>query len=111
MLELTINESFPLTDDNKYIDVVVDVAKQWGEYTNSSPGITPFDAPANIEFDFYCRSVAEFPHIVSSDGHKRVIGALVAAGVIPDWRWKYVGGFVDRFFIDVQDPRAVVRII
>ena len=111
MLELTINESFPLTDDNKYISVVVDVAKQLGAYTNDSPDTAPFELPATIEFDFYCRSVAEFPHLVSADGHKWVISALVATDVLPDRRWKHVGGFVDRFFIDVDDPHVVVRIV
>ena len=111
MLELIIHESFPLTDDNKYIDVVASVARQWGSYVHRSPATVPFDVPANLEFDFHCRSVAEFPHIVSSDGHKWVISAMVAAGVLPDRRWKHVGGFVDRFFIDAKDPRLVVRIV
>ena len=102
MIELTINESFPLNADEKYIIVVVSVAKQWD-------GVVP-ELPVVIEFDFHCRSVAEFPHAVSADGHKWVVSALVAAGVLPDRRWSRISGFVDRFFIDERCPRVVVRV-
>ena len=103
MLELTIHESFPLSDDNKYIDVVVSVSKQCGDYVP--------EFPVDIHFDFYCRNSCEFPHNVSADGHKWVVSALVAAGVLPDRRWKHVKGFVDAFHIDGDNPRVVVRII
>ena len=102
MIELTINKSFPLKDENEYSDVVVSIAKQGG--------MVP-ELPVNIEFDFYCRSVAELPHLVSADGHKWIMSALVAAGVLPDRRWSRISGFVDRFFIDEKNPHAVVRIV
>lgn len=103
MLELIIDESFPLNDVNKYIDVVVSVAKQCGDQVLSFPVV--------IEFDFYCRNVFEHPHVVSADGHKYVVGALVVCGVLPSPRWKYVSGFIDTFHIDEKDPRLVVRIV
>lgn len=102
MIELIINRAFPLKDPNEYIDVVVDVSKQFD--------VIP-ELPVTIEFDFYCRSVAEFPHLVSADGHKWIVSALVAAGMLPDRRWSRISGFVDRFFIDEKDPHVVVRIV
>ena len=106
MIELTINRSFPLKDETKdrseYIDVVVDVAKQFE--------VVP-ELPVTIEFDFYCRSVAELPHLVSADGHKWIVSALVATGLLPDRRWSRISGFVDRFFIAEKNPHVVVRII
>ncbi len=101
-LELLIDKSFPLKDNNEYIDVVVDVARQFG--------VIP-ELPVVIEFDFYCRSVAEFPHLVSADGHKWIVSALVAVGMLPDRRWSRISGFVDRFFIDEKNPHVVVRIV
>ena len=103
MLELTIHESFPLTDDSKYIDVVASVAKQGVDIILSFP--------VAIEFDFYCRNMCDNPHEVAADGHKYIVNALVVCGVLPSMRWKYVEGFVDRFFIDGEDPRLVVRIV
>ena len=103
MLELIIHESFPLSDDNKYIDVVVAVAGQCGDYVPAFP--------VSIHFDFYCRNTYELPHKVSADGHKWIVMALVAAGVLPDRRWKRVKSFVDTFHIDSDNPRAVVQII
>jgi hypothetical protein len=109
MLELTIHESFPLSDDNKYIDVVASVSKQWGKnLVDLSP--STFDVPSMIEFEFYCVNKCDHPHEISADGHRRVVGALVAAGVLQSVRWKHVLGFIDTFHIDVLDPRVVVRI-
>ena len=110
MFELTIPESFPLTDSNKYIDVVASVAKQWGE---NLVGLSPstFSIPSMIEFEFYCVNKCDHPHDISADAHKWVVGALVAAGVLQSVRWKHVGGFIDTFHIDVKDPRVVVRIV
>lgn len=110
MLELTIHEVFPLSDDNKYIDVVASVAKQWGSYVHRSPATIPFSIPSMIEFEFYCVNKCDHPHDISGDAHKWVVGALVAAGVLQSVRWKHVGGFIDTFHIDVEDPRVVVRI-
>ena len=106
MLELTINESFPLKDDEKYIDVVASVAKQVGCLEDVSFGV-----PAVLEFDFYCLNKCEYPHRVASDAHKWVIDSMVVAGVLPGRGWKYVGGIIDTFHIDVMDPRVVVRIV
>lgn len=110
MLELTIHESFPLKDNDKYIDVVASVAKQWGSYVHSSPATIPFGIPSMIEFEFYCVNRCENPHVVASDGHRWVVNALVVAGVLPGCGWKHVGGFIDTFHIDEKDPRVVVRI-
>jgi hypothetical protein len=109
MLELTIHESFPLSDDNKYIDVVASVARQWGE-SLVCPSPSTFSIPSMIEFEFYCVNKCDHPYEISADAHKRVVGALVAAGVLQSVRWKHVGGFIDTFHIDVKDPRVVVRI-
>ena len=110
MFELTIHESFPLTDSNKYIDVVASVSKQWGmNLVSLSP--STFDIPSMIEFEFYCVNKCDYPHDISADAHKWVVGALVAAGVLQSVRWKHVGGFIDTFHIDVEDPRVVVRIV
>ncbi len=103
MLELTIHESFPLKDNDKYIDVVVSVAKQCGD------DLLP--VPVTIHFDFYCLNMCEHPHDVSADAHKRVLSALVVCGVLPSLRWKNIVGFVDTFYIDEKDPRVVVRIV
>jgi len=109
MIELTIHESFPLKDDNKYIDVVASVAKQWGVNCSSlSPGT--YGIPAMLEFVFYCENKCGNPHVVASDGHRWIMSALVAAGVLPGCGWKHVGGFIDTFHIDERDPRVVVRI-
>ena len=109
MLELTIHESFPLKDDDKYIDVVASVAKQWGvDSVCLSPAT--FGLPAVVEFEFYCVNRCENPHVVASDGHRWVVNALVVAGVLPGCGWKHVGGFIDTFHIDEKDPRVVVRI-
>ena len=110
MFELTINESFPLTDSNKYIDVVASVARQWG-MNLVDPSPSTFDVPSMIEFEFYCVNKCDHPHDISADAHKWVVGALVAAGVLQSVRWKHVGGFIDTFHIDVKDPRVVVRIV
>ena len=110
MLELTINESFPLTDSNKYIDVVASVSRQWGKNL-VDPSPSTFDIPSMIEFEFYCVNKCDHPHEISADAHKWVVGALVAAGVLESVRWKHVGGFIDTFHIDVADPRLVVRIV
>lgn len=101
-IELLIDKAFPLKEESEYIDVAVSIAKQFGIVE---------ELPVTIEFDFYCRSVAEFPHLVSADGHKWIVSALVAAGVLPDRRWSRISGFVDRFFIDEKNPRVVVRIV
>lgn len=103
MHELTIHESFPLKDGSKYTEVVASVAKQCGDPILSFP--------VAIEFDFYCRNMCDHPHVVAADGHKYIVNALVVCGVLPSMRWKYVEGFVDRFFIDVADPRLVVRLV
>ena len=108
MIELTIHESFPLCGD-KYIDVVVSVAKQWGvNCVSLSP--STYVTPAMFEFVFYCDVECENPHMVSADGHKWIMSALVAAGVLPGCGWKQVSGFIDTFHIDKMDPRVVVRI-
>ena len=109
MIELTIHESFPLKDDNKYIDVVASVSKQWGvNCVSLSP--STYVTPAMFEFVFYCENECENPHMVSADGHKWIMSALVAAGVLPGCGWKQVSGFIDTFHIDKMDPRVVVRI-
>jgi predicted Co/Zn/Cd cation transporter (cation efflux family) len=109
MIELTVHESFPLKDDNKYIDVVASVARQWGSNLVSLSPET-FDTPSVFEFVFYCVNKCENPHVVASDGHRWIMSALVAAGVLPGCGWKQVSGFIDTFHIDEKDPRVVVRI-
>lgn len=109
MIELTIHESFPLKCNERYIDVVASVANQWGANCVCLSPET-FGLPAMFEFEFYCVNKCDHPHEISADAHKWVVGALVAAGVLPDYRWKHVGGFIDTFHIDVNDPRVVVRI-
>ncbi len=106
MLELTINESFPLKDDEKYIDVVASVAKQVGGLEDVS-----FGSPAVLEFDFYCMNKCESPHKIAADAHFWIVSSLVVAGVLPGCGWKYVGGIIDTFNIDVKDPRVVVRVV
>jgi len=109
MLELMIHEVFPLKDDNKYIGVVASIAKQWGSYIHRSPATIPFNPTSMFEFEFDCLNKCDHPHEISADAHKWVIGALAAAGGLPDLRWKQVGGVIDTFHIDVRDPRVVVR--
>lgn len=110
MLELTIHESFPLCDDNQYIDVVASVARQWGiNLVSLSP--ETFNTPSMVEFEFYCVNKCNHPYEISADAHKWVVDALVAAGVLQSVKWKHVGGFIDTFHIDVEDPRVVVRIV
>jgi len=106
MLELTIHESFPLKDDEKYIDVVASVAKQVGGIHDISFGL-----PAVLEFDFYCLNKCDAPHIIAADAHYWVVSSLVVAKVLPGYGWKHVMGFLDTFRIDVKDPRVVVRIV
>jgi hypothetical protein len=110
MLELTIHESFPLSDGTHYIDVVASVARQWGMNLISLSPET-FNTPSMIEFELYCANKCEHPHVVSADAHKWVVGALAAAGVLESVGWKHVGGFIDTFHIDAKDPRVVVRIV
>ena len=110
MIELTIHESFPLKDDNKYIDVVASIANQWGAYVHGSPATVPFDIPSVFEFVFYCVNKCDNPQVVAADGHRWIMSALVAAGVLPGCGWKQVGGFIDTFHIDKVDPCVVVRI-
>jgi len=106
MFELVIHETFPLKDNDKYVDVVASVSKQFG----SNPDVE-FGTPAIVEFEFYCMNRCEYPHRVCSDAHKWVIGALVVAGVLPGCGWNRVCGFIDTFHIDEMDPRVVVRIV
>ena len=105
MFELVIHEAFPLKDNDKYVDVVASVSKQFG----SDPDVE-FGIPAVVEFEFYCVNKCEYPHRVAADAHKWVVGALVVAGVLPGCGWKHVGGLIDTFRIDAKDPRVVVRI-
>jgi len=109
--ELTIDESFPLKDDGRYIDIAVSVAAQWSRYNLQYPGKAPFELPATIEFDFYCRNKCTYPYLISASAHRCVVSALVAAKVLPGAGWKSVKGFVDSFSIDDGSPRAVVRVV
>ena len=106
MIELSIHESFPLKDDEKYIDVVSSVAKQVGGFDDISFGV-----PAVLEFEFYCLNMCDPPHEISASAHFWVIRSLVISGVLHGHGWKQVGGFIDTFHIDMKDPRVVVRIV
>jgi len=90
--ELTIDESFPLKSDGRYIDIAVSVAAQWSRYNPAQwsrynlqyPGKAPFELPATIEFDFYCRNKCTYPYLISANAHRCVVSALVAAKVLPN---------------------------
>jgi len=110
MIELTINKSFPLTNKHDFIDVVVSVSKQWGVYVESDSMVVPFDTPVVFEFDFYCRCMCDPPNVIASDGHKWVLKAMVASGMLYDLYWKNVAGFIDTFHVDSNNPRVVVRV-
>ena len=103
MIEFIINESFPLRDESRYVNVVASIAHQYSG--------NPIPQPVCLEFDLYCVNACEHPHIVSADAHKYVVNALVVAQVLGGVWWKYINGFVDTFHIDAGDPRVVVRVI
>lgn len=61
-------------------------------------------------FSWYEPNRRRDPDNISSFGRKVIQDALVSCGVLKDDGWKYIVGFADHFYIDLENPRIEVEI-
>ena len=66
--------------------------------------------PVVVEFDWFSRDRRRDPDNLRI-GSKFVLDGFVEAGVLPDDSQRWIVGFQDRFHVDKDLPRVVVRLV
>ena len=69
------------------------------------------EKPVFLLFTFYEQDRRRDRDNVSSFARKVIQDALVKAGTLTDDGWDYVTGYLDRFYVDKENPRIVVQFI
>ena len=70
-----------------------------------------FTKPVFILFSFYEQDRRRDRDNISSFARKVIQDALVKCGNLQDDGWDYVTGYMDRFYVDKENPRIVVEFI
>ena len=70
-----------------------------------------FKKPVFILFSFYEQDRRRDRDNISSFARKVIQDALVKCGNLQDDGWDYVTGYMDRFYVDKENPRIVVEFI
>jgi Holliday junction resolvase RusA-like endonuclease len=70
-----------------------------------------FKKPVFILFSFYEQDRRRDRDNISSFARKVIQDALVQCGNLQDDGWDYVTGYMDRFYVDKENPRIVVEFI
>jgi len=87
--------------------------RRWTERTAwlcRAEAIAPVQQPVVVEFDWYSKNRRRDPDNLRI-GSKFVLDGLVKAGVLPDDSQRWIVGFQDRFHVDKDLPRVVVRLV
>ena len=66
--------------------------------------------PIDLNFYWYCKD-KKIDKDNLAFAKKYILDGMVAAGVIPNDTWEYIGDFSDIFLIDKLNPRIVIQIL